>query len=68
MVKSSSATVGGDAWYAYDGTDSDVFLSSTVCLARNLANFPFPSQLRGTDSERIQSLVFDAFNSLPECI
>ncbi|MBQ5400213.1 MAG: hypothetical protein IIU15_03165 [Treponema sp.] len=66
MVKSSSATVGGDAWYAYDGTDSDVFLSSTVCLARNLANFPFPSQLRGTDSERIQSLVFDAFNSLPD--
>ncbi|MBQ1833866.1 MAG: hypothetical protein II114_08870 [Treponema sp.] len=66
MVRNTSTAVGGDAWYAYDGVDDDVFVSSTVCFARNLANFPFPSQLRGNDGERIQSLVFDAFNSLSD--
>ncbi|MBQ2601313.1 MAG: hypothetical protein II584_02835 [Treponema sp.] len=66
MAKTSSSSVAGDAWYAYDGNDSDVFLYSTVCLARNLANYPFPAQLRGNDGDRIQSLVFDAFNSLPD--
>ena len=51
-----------DAWYSYDGAENDVVLSTRVRLARNLANFPFPSKLRGTDGQRIQSIVFDAFN------
>lgn len=66
MTQSFSSGVVGDAWYAADGVDDDVFLSTKVCFARNLANFPFPSQLRGNDGERIQSLVFDAFNSLSD--
>ncbi len=66
MTHGSSTSVGGDAWYSVAGIDDDVFVSSKVCLARNLANFPFPSQLRGNDGDRIQSLVFDAFNSLSD--
>lgn len=51
-----------DAWYAVPGKDNDVVLSSRVRFARNLANFPFPARLRASDSERIQAIVFDAFN------
>lgn len=51
-----------DAWYSCDGAENDVVLSTRVRLARNLANFPFPSKLRETDGQRIQSIVFDAFN------
>ena len=52
---------GTDAWYAYDGPENDVVLSTRVRLARNLANFPFPSNCNGDDAERIQTLVFDSF-------
>ncbi|HBG66324.1 MAG TPA: hypothetical protein DDW78_07625 [Treponema sp.] len=58
---------GQDAWYTYRGNDDDVVVSTKVRLARNLANFPFPAKLRGTDGERIQSIVFDAFNHLEDC-
>ena len=54
----------GEAWYTYDGNDSDVVLSSRVVVARNLSSFPFPSQLQENESNRILSLVFDAFNEL----
>src|SRR5574344_89598 len=53
-----------DAWYSYAGSDDDVILSTRVRLARNLANFPFPQKLRGTDGQRVQAIVFDAFNHL----
>lgn len=55
-----------DSWYAADGLENDVFLSTRVRLSRNLANFPFPHKLRASDGERIQAIVFDAFNSLPD--
>ena len=55
-----------DAWYAETGQEDDVVLSTKVRLARNLANFPFPQKLRGNDGERIQSILFDAFNHLPD--
>lgn len=51
-----------DTWYACSGYENDVVLATKVKLSRNLANFPFPSKLKGGDGERIQSLVFDAFN------
>ncbi len=54
----------GDAWYTYGGAENDVVLSSRTRLARNLANFPFPARLRGNDGQRVQSIVFDAFNHI----
>ncbi len=55
-----------DAWYTCDGPDSDVCLSSRLRLARNLGGFVFPAVLKSDEAERIQSLVFDAFNHLDE--
>jgi protein arginine kinase len=53
-----------DAWYASEGPEQDVVVSTKICLARNLANFPFPQYARGDDCERVQSLVFDAFSKM----
>lgn len=51
-------------WYTEKGPFQDVVISSRVRLARNLANFPFAMNFRGDDSERVQSLVFDAFSRI----
>lgn len=61
-MKSSLAADSQEAWYTCEGKENDVILSSRIRLARNLANFPFPSRLRGNDGERIQAIVTDAFN------
>lgn len=53
-----------DAWYTEDGPDNDVVLSSRVRLARNLEGFVFPLAIKSDDAERVQSLLFDAFNHL----
>ncbi|MBP5251943.1 MAG: hypothetical protein J6Z17_05975 [Treponema sp.] len=53
-----------DAWYAKEGAEQDVVISSRITLSRNLANFPFPSRLTPTDDEHIQAIVFNAFNHL----
>ncbi len=53
------------AWYAEPGSDNDVVLASRVRLARNLTQFCFPASIKSDDAERVQSLVFDAFNHLP---
>lgn len=55
-----------DAWYSLPGPDNDVIMSSRIRLARNLANFTFPQNLKEEDSQRVQSLVFDAFNKLSD--
>lgn len=62
-------TPSAGAWYAYGGPENDVVLSTRVRLARNLANFPFPSKFRGDDAERVQTLVFDSFaqSEHPDC-
>lgn len=54
----------GLPWYACEGDSLDVVVSSRARLARNLANFPFPSRFRGDDGERVQTLVFDSFSQL----
>lgn len=61
MSKNQSSS---DAWYCLKGNDQDVVLSSRSMLCRNLANFPFPEILNNSESERIQAIVFDAFNYL----
>ena len=53
-------------WYTFDGKDLDVVLSTRVRLARNLANFPFPHKLDSDEAERVISIIFDAFNQLPD--
>ena len=55
-----------DAWYTYEGQDNDVIVATRVRLARNLADFPFPEHLRPGDDERVISIVFDAFNQMPD--
>ena len=55
----------GMVWYAEDGEENDVVLSTRIRLARNLANFVFPCQCNTDDVQRVQSLVFDAFNKVP---
>ena len=58
--------ISSDAWYAFDGEENDVVLSTRVRLARNLANFPFPSKFKEDDAFRVRTLVFDAFSHCAE--
>lgn len=63
MAKKNNSAV-SDAWYASPGKNQDVVISSCSILRRNLANFPFSIKLNEPEAERIQSIVFDAFNYL----
>lgn len=54
----------GLSWYACNGKDLDVIVSSRVRFSRNLANFPFPEFFHGDDSFRVQTLIFDSFSQL----
>ena len=65
MAKASDSASQG-IWYTCAGADQDVVVSTKATLSRNLANFPFPSKLDDSESDRVQSIVFDAFNSLPD--
>lgn len=58
------AVTSHDVWYTADGPDSDIVLSSRVRYARNLSGFVFPLAIKADDAERVQSIVFDAFNHL----
>lgn len=53
-----------DAWYAVDGPENDVIVSSRVRIARNLAGFLFPEMLKSDDAESVLSIVLDSFNHL----
>ena len=35
-------------WFDYAGDDSDVIVSTRVCIARNLAGFPFAWKMRAS--------------------
>ena len=52
------------AWYSEKGSQDDVICSTRIRLARNLADFPFPTKLKEEDRERVQALIFDAFSRL----
>lgn len=65
MAKTSDGTV-QPIWYTCAGADQDVVISTQATLSRNLANFPFPSKLDDSESDRIQSIVFDAFSALAD--
>ena len=58
----SAAVPAGRPWYSYAGKDGDVVVSTRVRLARNLADFLFPSAEKKDEAERVQTLVFDAFS------
>ncbi|AEE16433.1 ATP--guanido phosphotransferase [Treponema brennaborense] len=64
MSSHPDTLAGQEAWYAYEGPEQDVVLSSRVRLARNLANFPFPPCEKEDDAQRVQSLVFDSFSRM----
>ncbi len=55
-----------DTWYVQEGPQNDVILSSRVRLSRNLSGFVFPAAIKSDDAERVESLVFDAFNQSAE--
>ncbi|MBP3709398.1 MAG: hypothetical protein J6I73_03200 [Treponema sp.] len=61
MQRSEATVSGGEPWYMDDGSDCDVVVSTRVRLARNLANFLFPSDDRMDEQSRVQTLVFDSF-------
>ena len=65
MAKKQKSAV-SDAWYSIQGKEQDVVLSTKAMLRRNLANFPFSPKLHDSESERIQSIVFDAFNLMDD--
>ena len=48
-------------WYSKDGPRSSVVLISRVRMARNIEGFVFPSRIKKTDGEKVQTLVFGAF-------
>lgn len=50
-----------EPWFSLSGPDTDVVLSTRVRLARNLANFPFPSRFKDDDCERVQAIICDSF-------
>jgi len=62
MMNSTDVSFG--AWYNEPGFDNDVVLSTRVRLARNLVNFPFPSEFKQNDGSRVMALVFDAFSKI----
>lgn len=52
-------------WFSYSGPYEDVVISTRCRIARNLADFPFPVKLSEDDLQRVNSLVYDAFNDNP---
>lgn len=44
-------------WYETKGNNSDVVLSSSVSLARNLKDYPFPSRLSNEEKKQVNELV-----------
>lgn len=51
-----------DSWFADEGMDTDVVLSTRVRLARNLTDFPFPEFMKNDSDERVRTIIFDAFS------
>jgi len=63
---SSSLSSSFDSWYTHQGPENDVILSGKIRAARNLASFPFPVKLSPDELKRVESLVYDAFNTLDD--
>lgn len=53
-----------EVWYNTVSEDQDVVVSTRVRFIRNLASFPFPSNFKNDDAERVQSIIFDAFSKM----
>jgi len=53
-------------WLSGEGSDSQIVLSSRVRLARNIANFPFPSRSDADSREKIISFVQSAVEKSPD--
>ena len=51
-------------WYLQNGKDSDVVLSSKVCLSRNIKGIPFTTKASQEELKKVYSLMKDASNSL----
>ncbi|MCR4938546.1 MAG: hypothetical protein K5930_00390 [Treponemataceae bacterium] len=61
-----TATEQQNSWFADDGMDTDVVLSTRVRLARNLSDFPFPEFIKNDSDERVRAILFDAFSRSPD--
>lgn len=51
-------------WFNKEAEEQDVAVLTRVNLLRNLASFPFPVNCKIDEQERIQSIIFDAFNKI----
>ena len=63
-TESNSTTGGISAWFAEEGKNDDVIISTRARLIRNLADFPFSSKMTEDDKARVQALAYDAFNGV----
>ena len=52
-----------DKWYIAQGKNSDVVLSSRICLARNLEDAPFPSRMSGDLRRTVSRKIFAALKN-----
>lgn len=53
-------------WFETPNPYDDVILSTRVRLLRNLADFPFVKKMSDDDKDRVKSLTYDCFSSMPE--
>lgn len=51
-------------WYLGTGAQNDVIISTSIHLARNLRQFPFPSRLSMPDKLRVNSVIRNAASSV----
>ena len=49
------------AWYRHSGSESDVVVSTRVCMGRNLARFPFPDTADDAQRESILGIFKNIF-------
>lgn len=55
-----------EVWYNTAAPDQDVVVSTRIRFSRNLASFPFPSNFKNDDGDRVQNIVFDAFTKFED--
>jgi protein arginine kinase len=64
-VDLESLTHTSGEWLRGSGPESDIVISSRIRLARNLAQFPFPSQADDTVQTEIETLLREKIGHLP---
>ena len=56
----------GAKWYLGTGAQNDVVISTSIHLARNIKQFPFPASLSMQDKLKVNSVIKSATEDLPD--